>query len=231
MCDIQILTGIGMLCSGFIVLPSMAIQSFDWAVIVQLTWFSNLTHQSGMIFMRSELHSKGRQRERYWRVFLMSVLAILLVVAMIPLAGFTWMDHALRNYANSWSDYSWPAKPAICLYDTTFQQGSSQDPSGYLNTNFMTTLTSIVIVVLSFSTRLVKFFNTSSTFVQLYLRSTAARICRKLVMKVDQLSSTNGLNGTLLLVNPFLAMYMLLRFAADFYTSTFSDVSRITCLS
>lgn len=209
----------------------MAIQSFDWAVIVQLSWFSNLTHQSGLIFMRSELHSKGRQPERCWRVFLMSVLAILLVGSMVPLAGFTWMDHALRNYANSWPDYSWPARPAICLYATTFLTGSSKDPSGYLNTNFMATLTSIVIVVLSFSTRLVKLFRTSSTFVQLYFRSTAARTCRKLVMEVDQLSPTNGLNGTLLLRNPCLAIYMLLRFAADFYTSTFSDVSRSTCLS
>lgn len=214
-----------MLCSGFIVLPSMTIQSFDWAVIVQLSWFSNLTHQSGLIFLRSELHSRRRHRERNWRVFLMTIMAILLIVAMVPLSGFTWMDHALWKYSESWPQYSWPARPAICLYATSNQQGSSKDQFGYLTANFMTTLTSIIIVVLSFATRLVKLFRTSSKFVQRYFRSTVARFCRQLVMRVLKASSTNGLTGTLLLRNPFVAMYMLLRFAADFYTSTLSDVS------
>lgn len=156
--------------------------------------------------MRRELHSRSCQWERCWRVFLMTVLAILLIVATVPLAGFTWMDHALGSYNATWADYTWPARPAICLYATDLDQGSSKDPSGYLNTNFMATLTSIILVVLSFSTRLVKLFNTSSIFVQLYFRTTAARFCRRLVIRVFQLSTTNGPNGTISLRNAFLPM-------------------------
>lgn len=231
MCDIQILTGIGMLCSGFIVLPTMTIQAFDWAVIVQLSWFANLTHQSGLVFLRSELHHKDRQQERRWRVSLMTVLAVLLIVAMVPLAWFTWMDNASREYAESWPDYAWPARPAICFYTTNVGQEGLEDRFGTLTGSFLNTVTSMVILVMSFSTRLAKLFKTSSNFVQQYFRSTAARFCREMVMKVSQASSTKGRTGTLLLRNPFLAMYMLLRFGADFYTSTFSDVSQYSCSS
>lgn len=85
MCDLQILTGLGILLAGFISLP--VLKGAHWQMVCYLAWFATVTHLSGLSIMSKYLH--GRPWERKSRVVLMGVLLIILVVAMVPMAAIT----------------------------------------------------------------------------------------------------------------------------------------------
>lgn len=66
---------------------------------VYLAWFANLTHLSGLTFLRTYLYT--HPRERYLRVTFMAVLFVMLVVSEIPTAFFNWpnaFSHLARKY-------------------------------------------------------------------------------------------------------------------------------------
>lgn len=107
MCDAQLLTGIGILLSGYLAL-SCFISAYHWQLIVYLAWFSNLTHMACLIAMRSYLHQK--QSERNWRLALMTLLWLGLVPAIIPTVFFNW--------ANEEPTSALPASNARCFFDT-----------------------------------------------------------------------------------------------------------------
>lgn len=85
MCDLQTLTGLGILLAGFITLP--VLKGAHWQMVSYLAWFATVTHLSGLSIMSKHLH--GRSWERKLRVVLMGVLLIVLVVAMVPMAAIT----------------------------------------------------------------------------------------------------------------------------------------------
>lgn len=85
MCDLQVLTGLGILLAGFVSLP--VLKGAHWQMVCYLAWFATVTHLSGLSIMSKHLH--GRAWERNSRVALMSVLFIVLVVAMVPKAAVT----------------------------------------------------------------------------------------------------------------------------------------------
>lgn len=85
MCDLQILTGLGILLAGFISLP--VLKGAHWQIVCYIAWFATVTHLSGLSIMSKYLH--GRSWERRSRVALMVILLIVLVVAMVPMAAIT----------------------------------------------------------------------------------------------------------------------------------------------
>lgn len=85
MCDLQILTGLGILIGGFMSLP--VLKGAHWQMICYLAWFAAVTHISGLTIMTKHLHK--RSLERKIRVTLMGILLIMLVVAMVPMAAIT----------------------------------------------------------------------------------------------------------------------------------------------
>ncbi|KAK2763669.1 hypothetical protein CKAH01_15893 [Colletotrichum kahawae] len=89
MCDIQLLTGFGILLSGYINLFVDTIAAYHWYIIVYLVWFSNLTHVACMTVLRGHLHRHPTQRR--WRLSLMFVLWVGLLVAIGPTFWFDWM--------------------------------------------------------------------------------------------------------------------------------------------
>lgn len=63
---------------------------YDWAALVWLSWFSNLTHQNGLIFLRTELRQK--HYFRLFRVVMMTALTFMLFVSIVPITSFVWMS-------------------------------------------------------------------------------------------------------------------------------------------
>lgn len=106
LCDTQLLTGISMLLSGFSSLNDFDYMSLtSWLMVANLAWFSNLTHQCGLVFLRGYLYRNPN--ERMWRLFLMTVLFIGLASAMTPTIGAVVFD---AYYGTQ------PSTPAVVSY-------------------------------------------------------------------------------------------------------------------
>jgi lysylphosphatidylglycerol synthetase-like protein (DUF2156 family) len=112
LCDAQLLTGISILFSGFVSLYDynhMTLSS--WLMMTNLAWFSNLTHQYGLVFLRGYFYEN--HRERTWRVVLMTVLLVTLVCAWVPTAGAVVFD---TRYGAQ------PTTPALVRNSQLFQR-------------------------------------------------------------------------------------------------------------
>ncbi|KAI1363786.1 hypothetical protein F5Y08DRAFT_308444 [Xylaria arbuscula] len=132
MCDIQIATGLGILISGYLSLCPQggtqgALSAYHWHTIVSLAWFSSLTHQGGLIFLR--LYFRKHRWQRNCRLVLMATLVILLLVSMTPIAYFNWYH---KRFVASFRDpdgelivqitvlgqsAAQPSMPAVCFFN------------------------------------------------------------------------------------------------------------------
>lgn len=88
-CDVQLLTGLAILFSGYINLGLDAISAYHWHMVVYLAWFSNLTHLACLTLLRGYLHQHQNERRR--RLGLMLILWMLLLVAIGPTLWMNWM--------------------------------------------------------------------------------------------------------------------------------------------
>lgn len=79
MCDIQILTGLGVLLSGFIGL-NCYVSAYHWQLSIYLAWFSNITHTASLSSLRTYLYRN--QTERNYRTGLMLLLLVRLIAAL-----------------------------------------------------------------------------------------------------------------------------------------------------
>ncbi|KXJ89730.1 hypothetical protein Micbo1qcDRAFT_176942 [Microdochium bolleyi] len=91
MCDMQLITGLAILLSGFLSVnsPQGSLPAADWYMVVYvvyLAWFAATTHLAGMTTLRS--HFASRSRPRIVRVGLMFLLLVALCVAMVPTGYF-----------------------------------------------------------------------------------------------------------------------------------------------
>ncbi|KAK0703952.1 hypothetical protein B0T26DRAFT_757447 [Lasiosphaeria miniovina] len=87
MCDIQIVTGLGILVSGYADLRH-GISAYHFLLVVLVAWFSNLTHIAGLTVLRRYLHRKPF--EKWIRLSLMMILSVMLLTAMGPTMFFNW---------------------------------------------------------------------------------------------------------------------------------------------
>ncbi|KAJ3539856.1 hypothetical protein NM208_g5315 [Fusarium decemcellulare] len=107
MCDVQIVTGLGILISGYSDLPK-GISAYHFLLVTHVAWFSNLTHICGLTVLRRYLHS--RPAEKWGRLFCMALLSAMLLGAMAPTLFFNWA-HADEGTA------SLAGSDAICFYN------------------------------------------------------------------------------------------------------------------
>lgn len=79
--DIQLLTSLAALISGFLQLPC-GLSLYHWQVIVNLSWFSALTHLTTLTSLGQ--HFRSRPFMAICRTFFMGTLLILLSIAFVP---------------------------------------------------------------------------------------------------------------------------------------------------
>ncbi len=106
MYDIQLITGSGILLSGYIRVSCTS--AYHWQLLVYLAWFSNLTHIACLTALRRYLYQ--HQSERNWRLVLMAVLWAALIPAMVPAVFFNWLNLGEPTA-------SFPSSNARCFFD------------------------------------------------------------------------------------------------------------------
>ena len=94
MSDLQLLTGLGILISGYSELRCY-VSAYHWKLIVYLAWSSHVTHIACLTAMRSYLHR--HKWERLWRLSLMGVTCVMLISAIVPTAFFNWEGEGLER--------------------------------------------------------------------------------------------------------------------------------------
>ncbi|KAL4741925.1 hypothetical protein BDV11DRAFT_167830 [Aspergillus similis] len=145
MSDQQLVTGIAIIISGYYQLHCN-LSLYHWQIITTLTWFSSITHLATMPFLQQYLQQ--HKYIFYLRVFLMSGLAIMLAVAILP-AGYLTPDMLVH-----------PAKCAMDLSNFAF----------IFRTGNGHTIISVFILLSALLVRLVRMFSVSKNISARVLR-------------------------------------------------------------
>lgn len=159
--DQQIMTGIAILVSGYAQLKC-GLPSHYWQIIVYLAWFSSLTHLTTLTFLRQFFRTN--RTARVGRVTLMSLMLVGLTIALIP-TGYV-----------DWSVSNGSINSTICF----FRKSESKTRQRFQITNYqsLAALLSIVVLLVSYITRLFKISKRATSLTESYLR-TRVSICLK----------------------------------------------------
>jgi len=205
MSDLQIVTGISIIISGYIQLPC-GLSAFHWQIMVYLAWFSSTTHLCCLTFLRNYLFNHLGQR--LWRRLSMFIIIIMLVVGLVPTGYFDWEV---------------PGSYAICYFGKPPPgPGNSQLPNSYL-----TMILSSLLLALGFLTRVVRLHKSLSIDFILRLRSWLGKVARRGLRRVYAWCQPQGDAKSLrrsLVYHPILACFFMLRVSLDMYSSMFMEV-------
>ncbi|KAJ3570968.1 hypothetical protein NPX13_g5544 [Xylaria arbuscula] len=108
LCDIQLLSGLVFLISGFATL-NCGLSMYHWQVLVCLAWFACVTHFSALTALRHYL--SNRPVEKAVRYFLTLILVVMVIVATVPTSFASWRG---EHYCKIWAT---KAMPARCFFD------------------------------------------------------------------------------------------------------------------
>lgn len=222
MSDLQVVTGLAILISGFCQLHS-GLATYYWILVVYLAWFSCITHLSCLTLLRNHLYNNGL--ERGWRLVAMATLAILEVIGLGLTGDYDWafcsdchrplsaLFTETVNLAPAPNDY------AICFMSLTRTTGEA----------FPSMVASIALILFGFLTRVAKLYKPLSVGVFDRLRAFLSRGCRMLLRRVYVCSSTvSYTKKTLrskLLYLPLLSIFLMGRFLLDQWCSLYLEVT------
>ncbi|OQE44769.1 hypothetical protein PENCOP_c002G05954 [Penicillium coprophilum] len=148
MSDLQIVTGLSILISGYAQLHQ-GLSSYHWMVIVDLAWFSSLTHLACLTLLRTYLYNHSRQR--MWRLLCMAILVILLTVALSMTGGYDWTS--LEGLED------WDKQPALNMITPAMCHLSLNSRSSMA---YYAMIVSILLIVFGFMARIIKLHRTIS---------------------------------------------------------------------
>ncbi|KAH6976345.1 hypothetical protein BKA56DRAFT_688037 [Ilyonectria sp. MPI-CAGE-AT-0026] len=218
MCDTQILTGLGILISGYADLCN-GISSYHFQLIGQLAWFSNVTHIASLTVLRRYLHR--RRVEKWTRLILMFILSTMLIVAMGPTLFFNWVN-------GEEGSASLPGSFARCFYNTSRSLKWLEADNSELGlpgtTAFQSGIMSMLLLILSLASRTIKLQCSLSHRVKSW-RKVLSNGWRRLLEIALGRSKSNAPNAALKLMVDFnIAILVTIRVYSDLLTSTLSDV-------
>jgi hypothetical protein len=115
MSDFQLITGLSILISGFTQLDT-GISAYHWQRLVQLAWFSSITHLCCLTALRN--YFRHNALGYFWRLPGMIVLIVMLIIALIPTGHYTWESQTIR-YGSRQGDIIRPRATdhAICYFN------------------------------------------------------------------------------------------------------------------
>ncbi|KAF4822049.1 hypothetical protein CGCSCA5_v002589 [Colletotrichum siamense] len=249
LCDVQLLTGFGLLFSSFVSL-SCYMSAYHWQIMSYLAWFSNLTHAACLTALLEYLYQ--HQLERNFRMTLMVVLLAGLRTAIIPTGYFNWQ----------WAYYGTAAVPASNARCFFTQDGAQKvwesracpkDSPSWFNKlgdgyrcNFRevplvapkataayeSSILSIVLLTFSFASRSVKMFRTLSEITKYTVRQKmglwASSVLIATARAYEKLQTTTFRKRLLNFFRPLdlmLALYLVVKLYLDVFSSEMADVS------
>lgn len=240
--DVQLLTGFGVLLSGVIPLQTY-LSAYHWEIIVRLAWFSSSTHAACLTALRRYFHEN--QTQRNWRLVLMVLLLVAVIVSLLPTAYFNWQQWAEEGSAAT------PSSNARCFFDSNMIpklwcfpgcwrsdgtqrrcDGMQDSKHAQSTTAYESYILSILILLVSFTTRVVKVTKTLSGISRSYLRESFSRLYLRLLHRVSRHyqqhsieSITRALWSIFRPLDLLLGGYLTAKFYADVISSELFDVS------
>lgn len=220
--DLQIVTGFAILVSGFVELRC-GLAAYHWYFILNLAWFSCLTHLACLTLLRNYLYT--RTLERLWRLLAMGALTTLLVVGLLSTGNPFWGDGVISLNGDNGGNLPHTGAPAICYL------GISDRHVGLLGLTFWTTLVSALLIGLGFVSRVVKLHRSLSVAIfgqaRLWLSIRARQLLRIVFEWSYEGSSRHSLRHSLC-YRPLFALFLAARFLLDGWASVAFEV-RILC--
>ncbi|KAL8297659.1 hypothetical protein RB597_007263 [Gaeumannomyces tritici] len=154
MSDVQLLTGLAVLVSGFFSLQCGSpngppISAYHWQMVVNLAWFSIIVHLASLSVLRT--HLRRSPRMRLLRFTLSLLLLVLLLVAIGPTAFFNWRGSWINSKIGAAgfvydlnTSFSVSAAnmslSAICYFDFSYGFSKFNQISSELSIKFLETL-------------------------------------------------------------------------------------------
>ena len=146
--DQQLVTGIAILSAGYSQIPG-GLPFYYWQFLLQLAWFSSITHLTTLTLLRQYFRKKSAAR--WWRIILMLLLAVMQTVALLP----TIYDYITPNF------------PVVCILTFAMRNfgGSVISINGPLTLAIFLTY-----LISSYVTRLIKLSKNTSAFFGKWIR-------------------------------------------------------------
>ena len=215
--DQQLVTGIGILVSGYTQLPC-SLSAYHWQVVVYLAWFSSLTHLTTLTALRAFFRSQPTLA--YWRVFFMGCTIVLLGTAL----GST------GYISQIYSERTALAVPALCLFSTAgYNEASQSDSVSVVPFNGLFVMLSLSFLFVSYVSRVVSLFTYTSTIAQLWLRTKPKNSLKKFILSTRNRSKsskgTTCRNLWATLAQIILTIYVLLKVVFKIGQSMLWEVS------
>lgn len=202
MSDLQVITGLAILITGYTSLPC-GLSDYHWQILVYLAWFSSITHLAAITFLRRYLYL--HQNQRFVRVIWMSIFLLMLIVAIVPTGDFT----TITGY-----------EFAICSF--------GRRPEDRSSVAYQSMVFSILLLSFSFITRLIRLHKMSSDWANVYIREFVGMQYRVRVLKpISRWADTNTNRQhwkKTLVYRPFLSFYLVMRLVLDLFASMLSEV-------
>lgn len=167
--DIQVLTGIATLLSAFSQLQR-GISIYHWQVTVQLAWFSSMTHLTTLTSLRA--YFRERPRMAIWRLFFMGVTLLLLIVALVPTGN---INPGIESGTER-------AYPAACLFS---------EWNLFTSFNIPLTIFSLLILLTSYATRVVRLFKPLSDHAHGLLRRAPGNFANRCFDHAEEMAASS----------------------------------------
>lgn len=213
MSDLQLVTGIAILISGYTQLKC-GLSCYHWKVIGRLAWFSSLTHLSCLTLLRNYLYNNPAERQ--WRLFLMSILIIMLITAMVPTGNYRWLEIGY-TYGS--------AEPDIALSD--YAICSFSKPLQTSTVTFLALIILLLLIGLGFATRIVKLHRSLAISLVSRVRRNLSKGARKYLWTLyawrESHTSSMRRVGKIFYI-PALSIFLTLRVVLDNWSSMFFEV-------
>ncbi|KAH6642917.1 hypothetical protein C7974DRAFT_469157 [Boeremia exigua] len=213
----QLITGLSVLISGYSQLPS-GISAMHWERVIDLAWFSSITHLCCLTFLRD--HFRQNRRARIWRIPGMVILIVLLSVALIPSSNYidSRIIHPGYEFAyNPVFDY------AICFfkYSEERSRGYHYGDSEWerqVEIKKQNTIISAIILIFGMANRIWRLFETSTIF-YLSAKRWLSQHVKKMLRSVLKETTSRSAILMCLIYRPLLASYLLTRMLLDILLS------------
>ena len=178
--DTQVVTSIAIVLSGYVQLPR-GLSTYHWEMVVDLAWFSALTHLTALTSLRHFFQQ--RPTMAFWRVLLMGITLVLLASALQPTGYVPQFDmEEIADTTKMLPDLI--PSPAICLFSgnrraelaKTLSSPANDDfsPLDNLQLSFNTTLIiiSLLYLITSYITRSIRLSKSAADTATIWLRTT-----------------------------------------------------------
>ena len=207
--DQQLVTGIAILAGAFSQL-GCGLAIYSWQIVVYLAWFSSLTHLTTLTFLRQFFRS--HPAARVWRVSLMMIMFGMLITGLLPTGSYL---------------YRGQSQQAICVF-----QGLASPGTGYSfldgPVQLVQMIISIIVLVLSYFTRLIKLFNPASDLSTRWIRTKPGNAIKSRLARANRRKAAAEFKLFWRLISMILeTIYVMLRACFDIYESILWEVS--TC--